>query len=115
MVASPHPLERELPQSPRTTANGGFDETGWGERRIPELAGIDARRCWTVSHAGIYFTSGEKAPYRVPFFDFVGRHSVDHWWFETVRFETVRFETQKKPHARKAWGRKSSTTICLGG
>ncbi|HEY1497028.1 MAG TPA: hypothetical protein VGF49_20880 [Candidatus Solibacter sp.] len=45
---------------------------GSGERRIPELAGIDARRCWTVSHAGIYFNSGEKAPYRVLFFDFEG-------------------------------------------
>jgi Tol biopolymer transport system component len=43
---------------------------GSGERRIPELAGIDAHRCWTVSRQGMYFASGGKVPYQVLFFDF---------------------------------------------
>jgi hypothetical protein len=43
---------------------------GSGEHIIPELAGIDAHRYWTVSHEGIYFASGDKPPHRVCFFDF---------------------------------------------
>jgi hypothetical protein len=43
---------------------------GSGESAIPELAGVDAQRCWTVSSRGIYFVAGARLPYRVLLFDF---------------------------------------------
>lgn len=43
---------------------------GSGEHSIPELAGIESHRYWTVSRQGIYFVSGDRVPYQVSFFDF---------------------------------------------